>query len=52
MMKMENLLWLLAWHGAAMTFAAVWTAPLWARDPDRREKHWIPQLEQQWGEHQ
>jgi hypothetical protein len=28
---MENLLWLLAWHGAAITFAAFWTAPMWTR---------------------
>jgi hypothetical protein len=28
---MENLLWLVAWHGAALTFAVFWTSPLWRR---------------------
>ena len=28
---MANLLSLLAWHGAAIAFAAVWTAPMWTR---------------------
>ena len=31
---MANLLWFLAWHGAAITFAAFWTAPLCTR-PER-----------------
>jgi hypothetical protein len=32
--KMENLLWLLAWHGAAFMLAALWTAPRWSRRDD------------------
>jgi len=31
---MDNLLWLLAWHGAAITFAVFWTSPMWSR-PDQ-----------------
>jgi hypothetical protein len=31
---MQNLLWLFAWHGAAISIAAFWTAPLWTR-PER-----------------
>jgi hypothetical protein len=32
--EMANLLSLLAWHGVAITFAALLTAPMW-RNPDR-----------------
>jgi hypothetical protein len=28
---MADLMLLLAWHGAAITFAAFWTMPLWSR---------------------